>query len=204
MGLQDMCESTVAGVAQELLRIQALDATTLPDFLTFFDTDAFADNPRWAFCYCQFLYVDHNVVTWKTRTLAENRAAACDRVSADRMRGYLAYDGDRVVAWCNAAPRPFMHSFDDEPDVDAERIGMIGCFVVEKSHRRRGIARALLRAACAGFQAQGLAYAHALALRSAATEAENHFGHLDMYLAEGFVIHHEAEDGALTLRKALS
>ncbi len=40
--------------------VKALDAATLPDFLTFFDTDAFADNPKWAFCYCQFLYVDQD------------------------------------------------------------------------------------------------------------------------------------------------
>lgn len=188
----------------ELLRVRPLDATALPDFLTFFDTDAFADNPRWAFCYCQFLYVDHNVVDWKSRSLTENRAAACDRVSADRMRGHLAYVDGRVVAWCNAAPRPFMRSFDDEPDPDADRIGMIGCFVVEKSQRRRGIARALLRAACEGFRAQGLAYAHAIALRHAQTEAQNHFGHLDMYLSEGFAIHAEDADGTLTLRKPLS
>ena len=28
--------------------IRPLDASTLPDFLHFFDHDAFADNPRWA------------------------------------------------------------------------------------------------------------------------------------------------------------
>ena len=67
--------------------ILALNAQTLPDFLKFFDTDAFADNPRWAFCYCQVLYVDHTQVTWKERALDENRASACDRVSADVCAG---------------------------------------------------------------------------------------------------------------------
>jgi len=110
--------------------IRPLDASTLPDFLHFFDHDAFADNPRWAFCYCQFLYVDHNQVNWKARTLDENRTAACDRVGAQRMRGHLAWLDGKVVAWCNAAPRPMMHSFDDEPVADADRIGMIGCGTV--------------------------------------------------------------------------
>ena len=184
--------------------ILALNAQTLPDFLKFFDTDAFADNPRWAFCYCQFLYVDHNLVTWKERSLEENRASACDRVSADRMRGHLAYVDGRVVAWCSAAPRQMMNSFDDELDPDAEKIGMIGCFVVEKSYRRKGLARALLRAACDAFGEQGLAYVQALAQRDAASEAENHFGPLALYLSEGFVVHQEDDDGTVTLRRVLA
>lgn len=184
--------------------ILALNAQTLPDFLKFFDTDAFTDNPRWAFCYCQFLYVDHTQVTWKERALDENRASACDRVSADRMRGHLAYVDGHVVAWCNAAPRSMMNSFDDEPDPEAEQIGMIGCFVVEKSQRRKGLARALLRAACHEFREQGLAYAQALAQRDAASAAENHFGPLAMYRSEGFVVHQEDDDGTVTLRLVLT
>lgn len=183
--------------------IRPLDAYTLPDFLRFFDHDAFADNPRWAFCYCQFLYVDHNLVDWTARSLDENRAAACDRVGAERMQGQLAYLDGKVVAWCSAAPRPMMHSFDDEPVDDAGSIGMIGCFVVAKPYRRRGLARALLRAACATFAAQGLMYAQALAQRTAASEAENHFGPLAMYLSEGFSVLGEADDGEVVLRKSL-
>jgi len=190
-------------MATPAVNIRPLSADTLPDFLGFFDVDAFADNPKWAFCYCQFLYVNHNAVQWKSRTLAENRALACDRVSADRMRGYLAWVDGQVVAWCNAAPRTRMISFDDEPDPDADVIGMIGCFVVARPHRRRGLARALLRSACQGFAAQGLTYVQALARRNAASEAEDHFGPLAMYLSEGFAIYREDDDGTVVLRKAL-
>jgi GNAT superfamily N-acetyltransferase len=183
--------------------IRALDKDTLADFLVFFDTDAFADNPKWAFCYCQFLYVDHNVVDWKSRTLTENRAAACDRVSADRMRGHLAYVDGHVVGWCSAAPRFMMNSFDDEPDPDADAIGVVGCFVIAKAYRRQGLARILLRAACDTFAQQGLSYVQAFAQPSAATEAENHFGPLAMYVSEGFAVHSEDDDGEVVVRKQL-
>ena len=184
--------------------VKALDAATLPDFLAFFDSAAFADNPKWAFCYCQFLYVDHNIVDWKSQTLTENRAAACDRVTADRMRGHLAYADGRVVGWCSAAPRFMMNSFDDEPDPEADSIGVIGCFVVDKVYRRQGIARALLRAACDAFVEQGLTYAHAFAQPNAATDSENHFGPLAMYVSEGFAVHSEDERGVLVVRKQLA
>jgi hypothetical protein len=70
--------------------IRGLSPALLPDFLSFFDAEAFADNPRWAFCYCQFAYVDHDQVDWKARTAEVNRAAACERIGTERMQGYLA------------------------------------------------------------------------------------------------------------------
>ena len=61
------------------------------DFLRFFEGAAFADNPKWRSCYCQFLYVDHAKVTWSARTAEENRASACERIACGRMQGLLAY-----------------------------------------------------------------------------------------------------------------
>ena len=62
------------------LEIHPLSSGRLADFLAFFDGEAFADNPKWGFCYCQFAYVDHAVVEWKTRKVEQNRQAACQRV----------------------------------------------------------------------------------------------------------------------------
>lgn len=87
------------------LQIHPLTPERLPDFLHYFDGAAFADNPKWRSCYCQFLYVDHSKVTWMARSGEENRAAACDRICSGRMQGYLAYRDGHVVGWCNAAPR---------------------------------------------------------------------------------------------------
>ena len=41
------------------VEIRELTPELLADFLGFFEGEAFADNPGWASCYCQFLYVDH-------------------------------------------------------------------------------------------------------------------------------------------------
>lgn len=97
-----------------------------------------------------------------------------------------------------------MNSFDDEPDPEADAIGVIGCFVVAKAYRRQGLARMLLRAACEAFAATGLAYVHAFAQPSAATKAENHFGPLAMYLSEGFAVQSDDVDGEVVVRKRLA
>lgn len=185
------------------VEIHALSPERLPDFLAFFDGEAFADNPRWGSCYCQFLYVDHAQVHWPSRTAPQNRSAACERVAADRMRGLLAYRDGRVVGWCNAAPRTMLDAFNDEPDPDAERLGQITCFVVAAAHRRSGVATALLDAACAGLQAQGMTVAEASPRLDARNDAEHHHGPLSLYLAAGFRVHHSDAEGDVRVRRAL-
>jgi GNAT superfamily N-acetyltransferase len=180
--------------------IHPLSPERLADFLAFFDGEAFADNPKWGFCYCQFAYVDHAVVEWKTRQREQNRQAACQRIGAGTMQGFLAYRGGKAIGWCNAAPRTMLDAFADEPDPDGATIGQITCFVVAKAHRGTGVAKALLQAACEGLRAQKLTIAEATANPNAATEAENHDGPLGMYLAAGFAVHKTEDDGYVTVR----
>jgi len=185
------------------LDVHAVSPATLADFLAFFDNEAFADNPKWAFCYCQFAYTDHSKVDWKERKLDQNRQAACQRIRDNTMQGYLAYRQGKPVGWCNAAPRTLLDSFADVPDPDASRIGQITCFVVAKEHRRSGVARALLRAACEGFRAQKLAIAEATANPAASSDAENHYGPLTMFLEAGFTVHRTEDDGYVIVRQTL-
>lgn len=176
---------------------------TLADFLHFFDHVAFADNPKWASCYCHFPHADHANVDWKQRGAAENRAATCALANSGGMRGLLAYADGQVVGWCNAGPRPLIDNMLGEVDPEGERIGAIACFVVAPDWRRRGVARALLDAACDGFAAQGLAWAEAYPLADAASAAALHHGPIEMYLGAGFKTVRE-DDGTLCMRKRLS
>ncbi len=183
--------------------IYPLSPERLADFLAFFEGAAFADNPKWGFCFCQFMCVDHAQVDWGKRTAEENRAAACRRVRAGTMQGYLAYREGRPVGWCNAAPRVMLDAFADEHDPDASRIGQIACFVVAREHRRSGVATALLHAACAGMRKQGLEIAEATPISGASTDARNHFGPLGMYLAAGFTVYGNRANGTVAVRRRL-
>ncbi len=185
------------------IEIRELTPELLPDFLAYFEGDAFADNPRWASCFCQFLYVDHSKVSWPARTAEENRSAACERICSGRMQGLLAYRNGKPVGWCNAAPRTVMDAFADEPDPDAERLGQITCFVVASAHRRSGVATALLDAACAMLKRRGMAIAEAMPLAKPDSDARAHYGPLRMYLAAGFAVHRTGDDGRVFVRRSL-
>lgn len=185
------------------LQIRPLTQELLPDFLRYFEGEAFADNPKWKSCYCQFLYVDHAKVTWSERTAEQNRAQACERICSARMQGYLAYVGQDVVGWCNAAPREMLDAFADEPDPDAATLGQITCFVVARQHRRTGVATELLAAACAGLKAQGMRVAEAMPKPEVLGDAENHYGPLRLFTAAGFQFHRQGEHGCVYVRKQL-
>ena len=183
--------------------IQKLSPESLPLFLRFFDGDAFADNPNWSSCYCQCFYEDHTVVKWSERSAEQNRTLACSRTAAGQMQGYIACEGGNPVGWCGAAPRRLLHALDDEPIPEAETVGTIVCFLVSPSHRGKGIARALLDAACAGLRNHGMTIAEANPRRNAKTPAENHFGPLALYLSSDFSVYREDDDGSVWVRRAL-
>ncbi len=185
------------------LVIKPLAPALQQDFLRFFEGSAFSDNPKWSSCYCQCFYEDHSVVTWSERTGPQNRALACQRIQSSAMQGYLAYSDGVPVGWCNAAPRTLLHALDSEPVAEVETVGTILCFLVEPSHRGRGIARQLLAAACDGLRQRGMHVVEANPRTTPTSAAQNHFGPLSLYLSAGFVVVREDNDGSVWVRLPL-
>ncbi len=180
--------------------IKRLTPALLPDFLTFFDRDAFADNPSWAGCYCVFYHASDE--EWEFDSGQGEIADAAGRARKHRplsrtlvkqggMSGFLAYVDGRVAGWCNAAPR---ESYQNPRVYGKARdgtgaVGAIMCFVVAQAHRRSGVATALLDAVCDSFQADGLDYVEAYpSLKPGGPNAEAgmYHGPMELYLRAGF------------------
>jgi ribosomal protein S18 acetylase RimI-like enzyme len=202
------------------ITIRALSPALADDFLEFFDHQrgpAFADNPEWANCYCQF-YHTPQTVDWAARSGDDNRAAMAGRMAAAEMEGFLAYAGgadDRgaaVVGWLNAQPRNKLpHCFGrmrlvptllEVPDFKAAQIV---CFVIHPQWRRRGVARALLDAACASLARRGIEMIEAYPFKAGASEApaDHYHGPLPLFIEAGFGIVRE-EPTMTVMRKALT
>lgn len=72
--------------------------------------------------------------------------------------GLLAYDGDDAVAWCSVAPRRYFERLESSrvlKSVDDAEVWSVSCFLVRKSHRKRGLSLLLLQAACDFVRGQG-------------------------------------------------
>jgi len=185
------------------IEVRPLDPTGLDDFVSFFDRDAFSDNPWWAGCYCNFYEsLTHPADNPDPSTAAfapfreHNRTEKIARIRSGASTGWLAYRDGSVVGWLNAQssdryanPRQFAPAFAEVP----ERTGMLMCFVVAPAARGQGVGTALLEAAIAGFRTAGLAYAQGFARRPAAERNDwdtfatsNYHGTLSMYVENGF------------------
>ena len=187
------------------IRVRQMTPALLPDWLSFFDNDAFVDNPDWASCYCQFYHADHDEKDWGERTGAENRGAAIQLIQRGRLGGHLAYVEGRAVGWCQACPRSWITNLDSNPDLrvpDADRVGSILCFLVSPAHRGSGVSQKLLEAACRRLADEGLEIAEAYPRSTAKSDASNYHGPLSMYRSAGFGVYREFED-YLVVRKVL-
>jgi GNAT superfamily N-acetyltransferase len=173
------------------IEIRSLSPELLDDYLDYFDHTAFTDNPDWAGCYCYFYLVDSQQ-DWETRTAEQNRRSVSDLIAGGRMHGYLAYVDGKVAGWCHAGPKgyfPALIANEELVEDDMAQTGSIVCFNVAPAQRRRGIAAALLEAACQGLSGLGLKAAEAYPSLEPSTDAASYHGPLQMYLRAGFEIH---------------
>lgn len=187
------------------IEIVPLTPARQQDYLRFFDQDAFADNPRWAACYCWFPHADHSASAcpaWEQRTAHQNREAAARCISGGTLTGFLALADGKAVGWCNANRITRYSVVNPEPGLDADEAGFIACFVVAAPWRGHGIARRLLDAACDHFRAQGCRWVEARPAREANSAADNYHGPLALYLSRGFQILRE-EGNTVVVRRRL-
>lgn len=183
-----------------------LSPERLDDFLSFFDGDAFADNPAWASCYCLFYEFAGGIDQWEQRKRAENRRDKIELIRRGDARGYLAYVDGRPAGWCNAAPRAMLPGLDRTAELrsgeDVSRVGSIVCFVIAAAHRKQGLAKRLLDAACEGLREQGCTVAEAYPVPAPQSDAQAYHGPLLMKEAAGFTQVREAGH-YIVVRKAL-
>ncbi len=150
--------------------IRALRPDMAEAYLDFFDHRAFSDGSPYYPCYCNAFNMSAAEIGemrkaakaygggtegWK-RALRES---ATNLVTEGRIRGYLAFDGEIAVGWCNANDRinycrvgefDLDHLPEDRPP-DCLRHGQVKsvvCFEICPEYRGMGIASRLLSRVC--------------------------------------------------------
>lgn len=171
--------------------LRRLEPSLLADWLAFFDGDAFSDNKDWGTCYCRcFVFGGGGFEAWDAACAAPgvNREAMIAKIGAGEIDGLLAYRGGKVVGWTQYGPTSRFHTPRGTLEPAEDGVASIVCFVVSPSHRRSGVARALLRGTCDDLARRGFRAVDA----RAATQPEPGDMHLftgpmALYIAEGFV-----------------
>ncbi len=126
---------------------------------------------------------------WGERTAAENGALREALCEAGEYDGYLAYDGDAPVGWCQVGPRDRLEKLVRQLGLTPDpATWAVTCFLVAPSHRGTGVARALLRHALDDLRANGVARVEAYPRGGEELGDEDVWtGPAGLYLGEGFV-----------------
>ncbi len=161
----------------------------LEDYLWFFDNRAFCNHPEWATCYCTFYTLKGPLEKWENRTGQQNRVAAEQQIKDGYLKGFLAYDGDVPVGFCNVNAKESY--FFDKYRTEINNIGTAGtvsivCFVIDPDFRRKGISRLLLEAAIDYYKKSDYNIIESYPSSNTLKEADNYHGFTKLYKEKGF------------------
>ncbi len=184
------------------IEIRPLSKDLKDDYLYFFDNMVWEENPEWSICYC---YDYHFLGDVATCTHESNRAAVGNLIMEDKMSGYLVFDNDKPVGWCNANNRNNYqrllrdYDFVDNPD---DKVCSIVCFIIHPDYRRKGIAKKILERIIQDYSTQDYDYIEAYPRKGDLSSERNFKGPLEMYKQYDFKVNKEYGD-YYVMRKSL-
>ena len=192
------------------IKIRRLTPELAEDYVRFFDTTPHDDNVDEHKCYC-VCWCNDDYEGKDFSSPAKRRAGAIQYIKNGNLQGYLAYDGDLVVGWCNANTkmdclkcaswRRFMDyvPLESTPSI---KVKSVFCFVITPEMKRKGIATLLLERVCKDAVKDGFDFVETYPYKKSSYQSSNFGGHFEMYKKAGFSISSEAEQG-LVMRKPL-
>lgn len=190
--------------------IKRLSPELIADYLDFFDNRAFTDDNPNGPCYCTSPNqseeeIRRMVSEFGTYGVKETvRKYAVEMLNQNRIQGYLAYDGETSVGWCNAADMESYLGFVPEfarKNACGKTISVV-CFEIAPEYRGMGIASALIDRVCEDAKAGGYAAVEGYAKDSDRRNDFDYQGPVRLYQKAGFT---EAarENGQVIMRKVL-
>lgn len=167
------------------ITIKELMPDLIEDYFDFFDNRAFSDGSPYYPCYCNAFNLSLEQLKRDVFDKASKygdgkeglrlalRASAWQMVQSGIIRGYLAYDNDTPIGWCNSNDRLNYYrvgEFDiDDPPEDSEPsdcpnrgfIKSVVCFEISPEYRGQGIAGKLLDRVCQDAATEGYTFVEA-------------------------------------------
>ena len=187
------------------IEIKLLSKDLTDDYIDFFDNVAFSDHKEWSYCYCAVPFFDKKAITQFIETGKENlREEARELISAGILQGYLAYENNKVIGFCNCGDKSNYKNLRDELwDIDDKniRIKSIVCFIIASEMRGKGVATKLLDRVCSDADNEDFAFLEAYPIKNEGNNFQHFPGPVSLYEKKGFVKYREFEKDMVYRRK---
>ncbi|MBQ3603175.1 MAG: GNAT family N-acetyltransferase [Clostridia bacterium] len=178
-----------------MITIKPLTAELSKDYLDFFDSRAFTDDNPNGPCYCTSPYQDEETIKKMVKKFkifgVKNtlRKYAVRMLKENKIQGYLAFDGDLSVGWCNAADiesyAGFVPAF--AKDNTCGKTVSIVCFEIAPEYRGRGIATAFIERVCNDAKEKGYTAVEGYPKLSEQRDDFDFQGPVQLYKKAGFI-----------------
>lgn len=178
--------NTIGSVA-----IHPVSGSRIPDWLSFFDHDAFAGNPVDACCYCAAPHVipRGQQSGMEQRPWRQSRDLMISLLRSGRAFGYLAYVEDKPAGWVNASERSecAMYRFGDGADPPDGDVIALSCFGIAPPYRGHGLVRQLLQRVLDDAPSRGARWVEAYPFNDQENVDEDNWrGQANVLTAHGF------------------
>lgn len=192
------------------LSIKPLQNEIIDDYLDFFDNRAFTDGNPNGPCYCTSPNQDEETIKKMVSEFEINgaketlRKYAMEMLNEGKIHGYLAFDGDISIGWCNASDIESYVGF--VPDFARQnvcgRTMSIVCFEIAPEYRGKGVASALIDKVCADAKNEGYVAVEGYAIVRDNRDDYDFCGPTRLYEKSGFS-EVARQDGQIIMRKML-
>ncbi len=176
------------------IEIKPLSAELIPSYLDFFDNHAFSDDSPCGPCYCTSPSMDAVSEAQMVSEFGDDvkgtlRRVAINLLIAGRIHGYLAFENDIPVGWCNAGDRDSYLGWipDFARQVSLGKTISVLCFAIAPGSRGQGISLALLERVVEDAKAQGYAAVEGYPRIQKDRELYDFNGPLRLFEKAGFV-----------------
>ena len=177
------------------LMIKPLTFELNKDYLDFFDHRAFTDNNPNGPCYCTSPNQDEETIRkmvseFKYSGVKDTiRKYAVEMLNKNQIQGYLAYDGELSIGWCNAADMESYAGFVPEfarNNTCGKTISIV-CLEIAPEYRGMGIASAFIDRICREGKMKGYSAVEGYPKISEKYNTFDYQGSVLLYQNNGFV-----------------
>lgn len=190
--------------------IKPLTAELNKDYLSFFDNRAFTDDNPNGPCYCTSPNQDEESIKKMVKKFKifgvkkTLRKYAVKMLNENKIQGYLAFDGDTSIGWCNAADIESYSGFVPQfaKDNTCGKTFSIVCFEIAPEYRGKGIASAFIERVCNDAKEKGYVAVEGYAKLTENRDNFDFQGPVQLYKKAGF-IEVARENGQAIMRKML-
>lgn len=190
--------------------IKPLTSELNKDYLDFFDNRAFTDDNPNGPCYCTSPNQDEETIKRMVKKFKifgvkkTLRKHAVKMLNENKIQGYLAFDGDVSIGWCNAADiesySGFIPQFAKE-NTCGKTVSIV-CFEIAPEYRGKGIASAFIERVCSDAKEKGYVAVEGYAKLSEQRDDFDFQGPVQLYKKAGF-LEIARENGQAIMRKIL-